>query len=91
MEEFEDVKLEAAEEEKAADAETEQAEKGGDKKNAALQKVKEFLLKNKDTLILAGQLALVLTVCVAGIKNDLAPQDCRCKKCRKKKKKKRKK
>jgi len=56
-----------------------------------MEKVKDFLLKNKDALILSGQLALVLAVCVAGIKNDLAPQDCRCKKCRKKKKKKRKK
>ncbi|MBP5282508.1 MAG: hypothetical protein J6Z22_08405 [Lachnospiraceae bacterium] len=53
-----------------------------------LEKVKEFLLKNKDALFLAGQLALVVLVCAVGIRNDLEPQDCRCRRCRKKKKRK---
>ncbi|MBR6478695.1 MAG: hypothetical protein IKS85_09640 [Lachnospiraceae bacterium] len=52
-----------------------------------LEKVKAFLLKNKDALFLAGQLALVVLVCAVGIRNDLEPQDCRCRRCRKKKKK----
>lgn len=56
-----------------------------------MEKVKEFLLKNKDALFLGGQLALVALVCVMGIRNDLEPQDCRCRRCRKKRKKKRKK
>lgn len=53
----------------------------------ALEKVKEFLLKNKDELLFAAQLTLVAIVCVKGIMNDLEPQDCRCRKCRKKRKK----
>ena len=56
-----------------------------------LDQAKEFLIENKDMLFLAGQLALVALVCVAGIRNDLEPQDCRCRRCRKKRKKKRKK
>lgn len=53
------------------------------------EKIKDFLLENKDILILGGQLALVLLVCAAGIKNDLTADGC-CKKCRKKKKKRKK-
>ena len=53
--------------------------------------VLKFVRDNKDALLLAGQLALVALICVAGIRNDLEPQDCRCRKCRKKRKKKRKK
>lgn len=53
-----------------------------------MEKVKAFLLENKDVLLFSGQIALVVLVCVVGIRNDLAPQDCRCKKCRKKKRKK---
>ena len=49
-----------------------------------MEKVKKFLLDNKDILILSGQLALVALVCVVGIKNDLIPEHC-CKKRRKKK------
>ena len=60
-------------------------------KENPLDQVKGFLLKNKDALFLAGQLALVVLVCAAGIRNDLEPQDCRCRRCRKKRKKKRKK
>lgn len=56
------------------------------KRAEAIAKVKDFLLENKDILILSGQLALVVLVCAAGIKNDLIPDGC-CKKCRKKKKK----
>lgn len=63
---------------------------GGDesRKKAAetIEKIKKFLLENKDILILSGQLALVTLVCVVGIKNDLTPDSC----CKKKKKKKRK-
>lgn len=55
------------------------------------EKAKAFLLKNKDAMILGGQLVLVVLICAAGIRNDMEPQDCRCKRCRKKKKKKRKK
>lgn len=88
MEEFEEARQEVPEEGENAPETSE--EKVEDKKKAS-ERIKEFLLKNKDVIILSGQLALVLAVCVAGIKNDLAPQDCRCKKCRKKKKKKRKK
>ena len=55
----------------------------------SLAKVKEFLLENKDVLILSGQLALVVLVCAVGIRNDLIPDGC-CQKCRKKKKKRKK-
>ena len=60
-------------------------------KEKAFTKVEDFLVKNKDALLLGGQLALVVLVCVAGIRNDLEPQNCCCRKCRKKRKKKRKK
>ena len=53
-------------------------------KISTIEKVKKFLLDNKDILILSGQLALVALVCVVGIKNDLTPEQC-CKKKRKKK------
>lgn len=49
-----------------------------------MEKIKGFLLKNVNSIILAGQMLLVVIVCVAGIKNDLQPD------CKKKKKKKRK-
>lgn len=53
------------------------------------RKVKKFLVENKDALILAGQLTLVVVVCIAGIKNDIMPDCCRKKKKRKKRKKRR--
>ncbi|MBO4515318.1 MAG: hypothetical protein J5721_06545 [Lachnospiraceae bacterium] len=59
-------------------------------KEQILEKTKEFLIKNKDLLFLGGQLALVTLVVVSGIRNDLEPQDCRCKRCRKKRKKRKK-
>lgn len=48
------------------------------------QKIGDFLLKNKDELLLAGQLGLVALICLVGIRNDLVPPQC-CKKKRKKK------
>ena len=68
-------------------------ETAGEKRNAkseVLEKVKGFLLENKDALMLAGQIAIVAMICVAGIRNDMEPRDCCCKRCRKKRKKKRK-
>ena len=59
---------------------------GGTDMAETIEKVKKFLLDNKDILILSGQLALVALVCVVGIKNDLTPDRC-CKKRRKKKRK----
>jgi hypothetical protein len=56
-----------------------------------LDKVKKFLLEKKDVLLFGGQIALVLLVLVKGIQNDLAPQDCKCKRCQRKRKKRRKK
>ena len=55
-----------------------------------LEKVKGFLVENKDVLLLAGQLAIVAMICVAGIRNDMEPQNCCCRRCRKKRKKARK-
>ena len=76
----------APETEQAA-AGAEQEENGEQEKSMAetIEKVKKFLLDNKDILILSGQLALVALVCVVGIKNDLTPEQC----CKKKHKKKR--
>ena len=61
-----------------------------DAKSEMLEKVKGFLLENKDALLLAGQIAIVAMICVAGIRNDMEPQNCCCRRCRKKRKKKRK-
>ena len=61
-----------------------------DIKSEMLEKVKGFLLENKDALLLAGQIAIVAMICVAGIRNDMEPQNCCCRRCRKKRKKKRK-
>ncbi|MBQ3905630.1 MAG: hypothetical protein II743_02585 [Lachnospiraceae bacterium] len=55
-----------------------------------MEKAKDFLLKNKDLLLLSGQLALAAVVVFCGIRNDLEPQDCKCKRCRKKRKKRKK-
>ena len=61
-----------------------------DVKAEVLEKVKGFLLENKDALMLAGQIAIVAMICVAGIRNDMEPQNCCCRRCRKKRKKARK-
>ncbi|MBO4292513.1 MAG: hypothetical protein J5898_11455 [Lachnospiraceae bacterium] len=67
---------EAAAEGEGEPAETTE-EKGlskAEKLQEAAKKVKEFAYKNKDALILGGQLALVVLVCAVGIKHDLDNQ-----------------
>ena len=59
-------------------------------KKEMLNQVKTFLLEHKDELILGGQIAMVVLICAAGIRNDMEPQCCQCRRCRKKKKKRKK-